>query len=115
MNEEQENLNENVVNEDQENLNDDDNEQHDQSWNENDNKEVIQLANMNELNDTHSEDPKQLENEEESKDDEIMIEECCFPLNVDDSWNWDKIDQNIKNFLIEFIYLILENFYEIFF
>jgi hypothetical protein len=98
VNEEQENLNENVVNEEQENLNDDDNEQHDQSRNENDNEEVIQPVNMNELNDTHSEDLTQLENEE---DDGNMIEECCFPLNVDDPGNWDKIDQNIRDFLVE--------------
>lgn len=53
---------------------------------------------MNELNETDNEDPKQLENEE---DDGNMIEKCYFPLKVDNPRNWDKIHQNIRDFLVE--------------
>lgn len=61
--------------------------------NENDNEEEIQPANLNELNETRNEDPKQLENQEDNVN---MIEDVqhedlntdnFFPLNVDDPWN----------------------------
>ncbi|XP_024195635.1 zinc finger MYM-type protein 1-like [Rosa chinensis] len=91
----------------EENQNDHANEQHDQSMNENENEEVVQPANVNELNDIEVEDPKQPENEEddvnmiEDVQHEDLYQESCFPLNIDDPGNWDKIDQNIRDFLVE--------------
>ena len=96
-----------IENEREENQNDHANEEHDQSMIENDNEEVVQPANVNESDDIVIEDPKQPEHEEgdvnmvDDVQHEDLNQESCFPLNVDDPGNWDKIGQNIRDFLVE--------------
>ncbi|XP_042386417.1 zinc finger MYM-type protein 1-like [Zingiber officinale] len=54
--------------------------------------ELIQTLNVNESND--EDDVNVVNNQSENQ-------ETLFPLNIDDPENWDKIDQNIRDFLVE--------------
>ncbi|TXG63391.1 hypothetical protein EZV62_010385 [Acer yangbiense] len=83
-----------LVNKEHEN----DNEDRDQFINVNDNEEPNQP-----INDNDHEGPNQHVNEEDNEDipKVDLSQELVFPLNIDDPGNWDKIDQNVRDFLVE--------------
>lgn len=90
-------------------VNENENEEPSQCVNENKNEEASPIVNENEKpnNEGPIEDLNQMENEE---DNEIVSEdaqtaysseEFVFPFDIDDPGNWNKTDQNIRDFLVE--------------
>ncbi|XP_061993554.1 uncharacterized protein LOC133711445 [Rosa rugosa] len=89
----------NVVNDQEDEHN---NEQHDEPMNAHENHGEEEREHMI---DTENEDQLMDEEDNDSMDQDVpnadFNEQINFPLNVDDPGNWDKIDYNIRDFLVE--------------